>query len=75
MPNHKPTFAKFTPGRDRDLGWEQVMSKTNHPRKPKRERGIEALTAILHCKGGPMRDRRKRRANDARRHFTREEWF
>ena len=31
-------------------------------------RDYETLTAFLHCKGGPMRDRRARRPNDARRH-------
>lgn len=30
-------------------------------------RDYETLTAFLHCKGGPMRDRRERRPNDARR--------
>ena len=43
-------------------------------REPRRARGVEALTAILHCKGGPMRDRRERRAQDARRDFRKEVW-
>lgn len=30
-------------------------------------RDYETLTAFLHCKGGPMRDRRERRMKDARR--------
>ena len=34
-------------------------------RKPKR-RSIEVLTALLHCKGTLMRDRRQRRMKDAR---------
>jgi hypothetical protein len=43
-------------------------------RAPKRPRSIEVLTALLHCKGSPMRDKRLRRAKDARRSFSREEW-
>lgn len=30
-------------------------------------RDYETLTAFLHCKGGPMRDRRDRRPKDARK--------
>jgi len=44
------------------------MSNTKKDKKkPSAPRGIEALTSILHCKGGPMRDRRERRPKDARR--------
>lgn len=35
-------------------------------RKTPKARPQEVLTAILHCKGGPMRDRRLRRAKEAR---------
>jgi hypothetical protein len=30
-------------------------------KKPKKPRSIEALTAILHCKGQPFKDRRTKR--------------
>lgn len=30
-------------------------------------RDYETLTAFLHCKGGPMRDRRNRRPKDTRK--------
>ena len=36
-------------------------------KQPKKVRSIEAMTALFHCKGGPMRDRRNRRPMDARR--------
>ena len=41
-----------------------------------RTKGIRnalVLSAIA-CKGGPMRDRRERRVNDARRSWKKEEW-
>lgn len=41
--------------------------KIQKNRKQKKARSIEAFTAIFLCKGGPMRDRRERRAKDARR--------
>lgn len=36
-------------------------------KNPVKIRSVEARCAILHCKGGVMRDRRKRRPKDARR--------
>jgi hypothetical protein len=44
------------------------MSKRRRsPRKtPRAPRSEVALVALLHCKGGPMRDRRKRRPRDRR---------
>ena len=33
-------------------------------RKQAEPRSIETLTALLHCKGGPMRDRRDRRRSE-----------
>ena len=42
-------------------------TKKKNKKTPSAPRGIEALTSILHCKGGPMRDRRDRRPKDARR--------
>lgn len=45
-----------------------------HKKKHKKTRSIETLVAILHCKGGPMRDRRERRPHDERRSFEHEEW-
>lgn len=33
----------------------------NSKKTPSAPRGIEALTAIFHCKGGPMGDRRTKR--------------
>ena len=41
------------------------MSKKKR-KKPKKLRGLEVLTAILHCKGVKFRDRRKRRPKDAK---------
>jgi hypothetical protein len=49
------------------------MSKRKR-RKQRAPRSIEALTAILHCKGGPMQNRAERRSKDARRSPLREEW-
>lgn len=44
------------------------MSKSN--KKEKKVRSSETLTAIFHCKGGVMRDRRIRRPNeDKRKHI------
>jgi hypothetical protein len=36
-------------------------------RKMRKPRDLVTLGMILSCKGGPMRDRRERRAKDARR--------
>jgi len=33
-------------------------------RKVAEPRSIETLTALLHCKGGPMRDRKERRPSE-----------
>ena len=46
------------------------------PRKQKKARNMVVLGMLLTTKGGPMRDRRERRINDARRKrdFDREEW-
>lgn len=50
------------------------MASKLRKRKPKKPRGLAALGMILAAKGGPMRDRRERRPDDARRDFRREEW-
>lgn len=54
-----------------DVGGGDEMARK---RKSARPRSHEALVAILHCKGQPLRDRRERRPKDARRSFKREEW-
>lgn len=36
-------------------------------------RSIEALTALFHCKGGPMRDKRERRAKEKKNSWRKEE--
>lgn len=48
--------------------------KKNVKRLPPEPRSIEALTALLHCKGGPMRDRRERRTNEVERIAIRQSW-
>lgn len=48
------------------------MSKTNRFRKLSDTRSHEALTAILHCKGGAMRDRRERRQLEEEREILEE---
>lgn len=52
------------------------MSKTNvnkfQFRKLSDTRSHEAMTAIMHCKGGPMRDRRERRPLEKEREIVAE---
>jgi hypothetical protein len=55
------------------------MAHKHMTRKEKAKAGIanescETLVALLHCKGRPMRDRRERRAKDARRSWKNEEF-
>ncbi|HAN16503.1 MAG TPA: hypothetical protein DCP73_13280 [Chloroflexi bacterium] len=51
------------------LGYDWLMKR----RKPRRPRNAIALGMLLSRKGGPMRDRRSRRAKDARHDPTRQQ--
>lgn len=51
----------------------KTMSKKIKKKKPKRPRNIEILQMTLHCKGGPMKDRRQRRAKDSKNSWRNEE--
>ena len=51
--------------------------KKHMTRKEKADAGIanvscETLTALLHCKGGPMRDRRDRKAKEHKSDWKKE---
>jgi hypothetical protein len=55
------------------------VSKTNRRdrrdrREPDEVRSIETLCALTHCKGGPMRDRRERRAKERKNEWRREDY-
>ena len=41
--------------------------KRNMKKAPREPRSIETLDALLHCKGGPMRDRCERRPSEETR--------
>jgi hypothetical protein len=43
-------------------------------RLPRKARSIEAMIAILSCKGGAMRAKQDRRAKDAKRNQVYEGW-
>ena len=52
-------------------------TKKHMTRKEKADAGIanvscETLTALLHCKGGPMRDRRDRKAKEHKSDWKKE---
>jgi hypothetical protein len=49
--------------------------KSFKKRQPRKARSIEALTAILSCKGGAMRARQARRAKDAKHNQICEGWY
>ena len=49
------------------------MSKKIKHRQQKKPRSIITMDMILNCKGGPMRDRRERRAKDAKNSWRNEE--
>jgi hypothetical protein len=50
---------------------EDLMSKSNHPR-PSKKRDLVTYAAIVHMKGGPMRDRRSRRALEKKNAWRKE---
>ncbi len=47
------------------------MSKSNHSR-PSKKRDLVTYAAIVHMKGGPMRDRRSRRALEKKNAWKKE---
>jgi hypothetical protein len=49
------------------------MSKTHKRNESKKHRNLEVVQMMQQCHGGPMRDRRMRRAKDARRSWQREQ--
>lgn len=48
--------------------------KSFKKRQPRKARSIEALTAILSCKGGSMRAKQDRRAKDAKHNQIFDGW-
>lgn len=50
-----------------------LVAKSSKKKLPKKAASIEALTAFMHCKGGPMRDRRLRRPKERENDWKREE--
>lgn len=47
------------------------MAKSSK-KSPKKASSLEALTAFMHCKGGPMRDRRLRRDKERKNDWKKE---
>jgi len=50
-----------------------IMSQKIKPRQQKKPRNYIAMDAILHYKGGPMRDRREKRTRNPRKSWETEQ--
>jgi hypothetical protein len=49
------------------------MSKTKR-QEPSKKRDLVAYAAIVHMKGGPMRDRRERKPLEQKREWRKQAW-